>query len=53
MMRYSQPLAHSSLAGAPTAVHVPLAASAYLAPFTGSSREQTESDLRCYLRWVR
>jgi hypothetical protein len=29
----------------------PLAASAYLARFTGSSREHTESDLRCYLRW--
>jgi site-specific recombinase XerD len=24
---------------------------AYLARFTGSSREHTESDLRCYLRW--
>jgi integrase/recombinase XerD len=30
---------------------VRLAASAYLARFTGSSREHTESDLRCYLRW--
>ena len=51
MMRYSQPLALSSSAGAPTADHVRLAASAYLARFTGSSREHTESDLRCYLRW--
>jgi len=30
---------------------VRLAASAYLARFTGSSRDHTESDLRCYLRW--
>jgi hypothetical protein len=28
-----------------------LAVAAYLAGFTGSSREHTESDLRCYLAW--
>ena len=28
-----------------------LAVAAYLARFTGSSREHTESDLRCYLGW--
>src|SRR5262249_59692375 len=28
-----------------------LAVAAYLAPFTGSSRQHTESDLRCYLSW--
>src|SRR5262249_44156887 len=28
-----------------------LAAIAYLARFKGSSREHTESDLRCYLAW--
>ena len=28
-----------------------LALAAYLARFTGSSREHTESDLRCYLSW--
>ena len=28
-----------------------LAVSAYLARFKGSSRERTESDLRCYLGW--
>jgi hypothetical protein len=28
-----------------------LAVSAYLARFKGSSREHTESDLRCYLAW--
>ena len=30
---------------------LPLAAAAYLARFKGSSREHTESDLRCYLTW--
>jgi hypothetical protein len=28
-----------------------LVAAAYLARFKGSSREHTESDLRCYLSW--
>ena len=28
-----------------------LAVAAYLARFTGSSRQHTESDLRCYLSW--
>ena len=28
-----------------------LAVAAYLARFKGSSREHTESDLRCYLSW--
>jgi len=28
-----------------------LAVTAYLARFKGSSREHTESDLRCYLAW--
>jgi integrase/recombinase XerD len=52
MMRYNQPLSLSSAAAdAPSADHVRLAASAYLTRFTGSSREHTESDLRCYLRW--
>ncbi len=31
--------------------HVRLAVSAYLARFTGSSGEHTQSDLRCYMRW--
>jgi integrase/recombinase XerD len=30
---------------------LPLAMAAYLARFKGSSREHTESDLRCYLAW--
>jgi integrase/recombinase XerD len=53
MMRYNEPLHLSSspAADAPSADGVRLAASAYLARFTGSSREHTESDLRCYLRW--
>jgi hypothetical protein len=28
-----------------------LAVAAYLARFTGSSRDHTESDLRCFLAW--
>jgi integrase/recombinase XerD len=52
MTRYSQPLPLSSSAGdAPSADHLRLAAFAYLARFTGSSRDHTESDLRSYLRW--
>jgi hypothetical protein len=51
MMRYNEPLhLPSPAADAPPADHVRLAASAYLARFTGSSREHTGSDLRCYLR---
>jgi integrase/recombinase XerD len=51
MMRYHEPLRLPSEADAPPADPVRLAASAYLARFTGSSRQHTESDLRCYLRW--
>ena len=52
MMRYNDPLHLSSpAADALPADRVRLAAVAYLARFTGSSREHTESDLRCYLRW--
>ena len=52
MTRYDEPL-HLSPPGADAlpADHVRLAASAYLARFTGSSREHTQSGLRCYLRW--
>jgi site-specific recombinase XerD len=35
----------------PVADPLRLAVAAYLARFTGSSREHTESDLRCYLSW--
>ncbi len=47
----------TELASAPSDLPVPftdqlrLAVAAYLARFTGSSREHTESDLRCYLAW--
>ena len=52
MMRCNEPLHLSSpAADALPADHVRLAASAYLARFTGSSREHTQSDLHCYLRW--
>ncbi len=52
MMRYNKPLHLSSPAadGLP-ADRVRLAAFAYLTRFTGSSREHTQSDLHCYLRW--
>jgi integrase/recombinase XerD len=52
MMRYYEPL-HLSYptADALSADHVRPSASAYLARFTGSSRDHTGSDLRCYPRW--
>jgi integrase/recombinase XerD len=36
---------------APFTGQLRLAVAAYLARFTGSSRQHTESDLRCYLSW--
>jgi len=52
MMRYHEPPHPSSpAADALPADRVRLAAVAYLARFTGSSRVHTQSDLRCYLRW--
>jgi hypothetical protein len=36
---------------APSTDQLRLAVTAYLARFKGSSREHTESDLRCYLAW--
>jgi integrase/recombinase XerD len=36
---------------APFTDQLRLAVAAYLARFTGSSREHTDSDLRCYLTW--
>src|SRR6201996_3522013 len=36
---------------APFTDQLRLAVAAYLARFKGSSREHTESDLRCYLAW--
>lgn len=52
MMRYNGPIDLSCpAADTLPADRVRLAAVAYLARFTDSSREHTESDLRCYLRW--
>jgi hypothetical protein len=51
MMRYNEPIHVSSAADASSADQGRLAAFACLARFTGSSREHTESDLRCFLRW--
>ncbi len=48
MMHFSEPIPLSSTSGA-LADHVRLAAAAYLGRFKGSSREHTQSDLRCYL----
>ena len=51
-MRYNKPPGFSCpAADAPPADRVRLAVLAYLARFTGSSREHTQSDLRCYLQW--
>ncbi len=51
MKRYNEPIHLPSAADPLPPDQVQLAASAYLARFTGSSREHTQSDLRCYLRW--
>ena len=50
MMHFSEPIPISSASDAPTD-RVLLAAAAYLGRFKGSSREHTQSDLRCYLTW--
>ncbi|MGH3226923.1 MAG: tyrosine-type recombinase/integrase [Streptosporangiaceae bacterium] len=50
MMHFSEPMPISSASDAP-ASQVRLAAAAYLGRFKGSSREHTQSDLRCYLTW--
>jgi integrase/recombinase XerD len=50
MMHYVQPTMRSTVSDE-SAGPLRLAAVAYLAWFTGSSREHTSSDLRCYLRW--
>jgi len=54
MMRYHEPFHLSiSAADAPSEGHVRLAVLAYLARFTGRSREHTESDLRLLRAMVR
>jgi hypothetical protein len=50
MMIPAEPASEPSSLG-PLADQLRLAVAAYLARFKGSSREHTESDLRCYLLW--
>ena len=50
MMHFSEPILIPSTSDE-QAGHVGLAAAAYLGRFKGSSREHTESGLRCYLTW--
>ena len=47
----AEPASVPSNQAAPLPDQLRLAATAYLARFKGSSREHTESDLRCYLTW--
>jgi hypothetical protein len=51
MMTFSDLASMPSDPLAPFTDQLRLAAAAYLARFKGSSREYTESDLRCYLAW--
>jgi integrase/recombinase XerD len=50
MMHFSEPISVSSASDA-SAERVLLAATAYVGRFKGSSREHTQSGLRCYLTW--
>jgi integrase/recombinase XerD len=51
MMNFTELASASSDPPAPFIDQLRLAVAAYLARFKGSSREHTESDLRCYLAW--
>ena len=51
MKNFTELTSASSHLPAPFADRLRLAVAAYLARFKGSSREHTESDLRCYLAW--
>src|SRR6266480_2395187 len=51
MMIFTQLSSASSHPPEPFTDRLRLAVAAYLARFKGSSREHTESDLRCYLAW--
>ena len=51
MMTFSDLASAPSDPLAPFTDQLRLAVAAYLARFKGSSREHTESDLRCYLAW--
>ena len=50
-MLSTEPASISSRQAGPFPYQLRLAVIAYLARFKGSSREHTESDLRCYLNW--
>jgi alpha-ketoglutarate-dependent taurine dioxygenase len=51
MNTFTELTSASSRLPAPFTDQLRLAVAAYLARFKGSSREHTESDLRCYLAW--
>jgi site-specific recombinase XerD len=51
MMIPAEPASALSNQAGPFPDQLRLAVTAYLARFKGSSREHTESDLRCYLTW--
>jgi integrase/recombinase XerD len=51
MMNFPGPASAPSDPLVPFTDQLRLAVAAYLARFTGSSREHTESDFRCYLAW--
>jgi site-specific recombinase XerD len=51
MMIPAEPASVSSSQAGPLPDQLRLTVAAYLARFKGSSREHTESDLRCYLAW--
>ena len=51
MMHYNDLVPAQASALAPPADRLRLAVAAYLARFKGTSRDHTDSDLRCYLAW--
>jgi len=51
MMTFTELASVPSDPMAPFTDRLRLAVAAYLARFKGSSRQHTESDLRCYLAW--
>ena len=51
MMHYNELVPAQAGALVPHADRLRLAVAAYLARFTGTSRDHTDSDLRCYLAW--
>lgn len=51
MMTFTELASVASDPAVPFTDQLRLAVAAYLARFKGTSREHTESDLRCYLAW--